>query len=87
MHNRFIILYSRCIRVIDLPLILFNTSRGIYAIPKETKHKSIFRSVKNETQSVPLLFLLLRFMTYAPSFIRDKLFLGKMQLNLDSYLK
>ena len=65
--------------VIDLYLVLFNTSRGIYSIPEESKY-----ATNNETQCVPLLFLSSRFIIYASSFILGKLFLGKTILNLDS---
>ena len=65
---------------------LFNTSSGIYSIPKE-KYTTAFLSISNETQCVPLLFLSLRFVTYSPSFILGKLFLEKTSLNLGSYLK
>ena len=70
--------------VIDLSLILFNTSRKIYSIPKESKYTAKFLSINNETQCVPLLFLSLRFMTYAPSFILGKLFLENTLLSLGS---
>ena len=60
-------------------MVLFNTSRRIYSIPKEWKY-----TTNNETQCVPLLFLSSRFITYASSFILGKLFLGKTILNLDS---
>ena len=70
------------LRVIDLSLILVNTSRGIYSIPKESKYIARFLSINNETQCVPLLYLSLRFMTFAPSFILGKLFLEKTPLNL-----
>ena len=43
----------------------------------------MFLSINNETQCVPLLFLLSRFITYAPSFILGKLFLEKTSLNLE----
>ena len=68
-------------------MILFNNSRGIYSIPKESKYTVTFLSINNETQCVLLLFLSLRFMTHASSFILGKLFLEKTSLNLDSYLK
>ena len=73
--------------VIDVSLILFNTSRGIYWIPKESEYTSVLLSVNNGTQCDPLLFLLSRFLTCAPSFILGKLFLQKTLLNLGSYLK
>ena len=49
--------------VIHLSLILFNTSRGIYYIPKELKYTAIFLSINNETQCVSLLLLSSRLMT------------------------
>ena len=61
--------------ITDLSLILFNTSKGIYLIPKESKDAAVFLSINNETQCVPLLFLLSRYITYAPSFVLGKLFL------------
>ena len=64
----------------DLSLILFNVSWGIYSVPKESKYTGAFLSVNDETQCVPSLFLSLRFMTYAASFILDKLFLEKIPL-------
>ena len=70
--------------VIDLSLILFNTSWGIYSIPKESKYTALFMSINDENQCVPLLFLSSKFMTYAPSFILGKLFLNKTPLNLGS---
>ena len=69
--------------VIDLSLILFNTSCGIYSIPKESKYTAVFLSINNATYCTPLLFLSSIFMTYPPSFILDKLFLEKTQLNLN----
>ena len=71
-------------RVINLSLILFNTSWGIYSIPKESKYTAKFLSINNEIQCAPLLFLSSGFMTYVPSFILGKLFLKKMPLNLGS---
>ena len=68
--------------VTDLSLILFHTSCGIFSIPKESKYTAVFLSINNET--FPLLFLPSRFMTYAPSFILDKLFLEETPLNLGS---
>ena len=62
--------------VIDLSWILFNTSWGIYSIPKESKYTALILSINNETQYVALLFLSSTFMTYAPSFIPGKLILG-----------
>ena len=69
--------------VVDLSLILFNASRGIYLVPKESKYTAVLLSINNETQCVSLLFLLSRFITYALSLILGKLFLEKMPLNLD----
>ena len=63
---------------------LFNTSRGIYSIPKESKYTAVFLLINNETQCVPLIFLTLSFMSYAPSFILGKFFLEKTPLNLGS---
>ena len=68
--------------VMDLPLTLFNTSCGIYSIPKESKYTATFLSINNEAQCVPLLCLSSRFMTYAPSFILGKLSLEKTPLDL-----
>ena len=68
----------------NLSLILFNTSGGIYSISKESKYTAVFLLINNETQCVTLLFLSLRLMIYAPSFILGKLFLEKKPLNLGS---
>ena len=38
--------------VIYLSLILFNTSWGIYSIPKEPKYTAKFLSINNETKCV-----------------------------------
>ena len=70
--------------VVDLSLILFNTSWGTYSIPKESKYTVVFLLINNETQCVSLLFLLSKFMTYVPSFILGKLSLEKTPLNLGS---
>ena len=63
---------------------MFNTSCGIYSIPKQSKYAVVSLSINNETQCVPLLILSSRFMAYAESFILDKLFLEKAPLNLGS---
>ena len=63
--------------VIDSSLTLLNTSCGIYSISKEFNSKAVLLSINNETQCVPLLCLSSRFMTYALSFILDKLSLEK----------
>ena len=63
--------------VINLSLIFFNTSWGIYSIPKESKYTAVLLSLNDKTQCI----------TVAPSFILDKLFPEKTPLNLDSYLK
>ena len=42
--------------------------------------------MNNETECVPLLSLSLRFIPYVPSFILEKLFLGKTPLNLTEIL-
>ena len=68
--------------VIDLSLILFDTSRGITSILRELKYTGAFLSINNETQRVSLLFLSSRFITYALTFSLGKLFLEKMLLNL-----
>ena len=63
---------------------MFNTSCGIYSIPKESKYTAVFLSINNETPYVPLLFWPSRFITYGASFILHKLFLEKTPLNLGS---
>ena len=63
---------------------MLNSSCRIYLIPKDPKYRAVFLSIKNGTQCVPLFFLSLGFITYAPSFILGKLFYDK---NLDSQLK
>ena len=70
--------------MIDLSLILLNTSHEIYSIPGKSKCTAVFLSKKNETQCVVLFCLLSRFMTYAPFFIPGKLSLEKIPLNLGS---
>ena len=71
--------------VIDLFLIAFNTSWGIHSILKEPDKGDRCNSVKtNETQYVPLLYLLSKFMIYTPSFVLGKLFLEKTPLNIGS---
>ena len=60
--------------IIDLSLILFSISRGLYSIPKESKYTALFLSIDNGTQWVPLL-LSTGVMTYALLFILGKLFL------------
>ena len=67
---------------IDLSLILFNISCGIYLIAKKLEYTAVSLSINNVKQCVPLLFLSSRFMTYAPSFILCKLSLEKNPLNL-----
>ena len=56
----------------------------ISCIPRESKYTAGFLSINNETQCIPLLFLLSRFMTYTPCYIIGKLFLEKTSLNLGS---
>ena len=73
--------------VIYFFLILFHTSCGIYSIPKESNYTAAFLSINSKNQCVLLLFLSLRFMTYAPSFVLGKLYLEKTPLNLGSKLK
>ena len=57
----------------NLSLILFNTSRGVYSIPK--------------TKCAPLFCFSSKFLIYAPSFLLLKLSLRKRSLNLSSWLK
>ena len=63
--------------VIDLALTLSNTSCGMYSIPEESKYTTLFLSMNTKTQCVFLIYLSLRFMTYAPSIILSKLSLKK----------
>ena len=65
-------------------LILFNTSCRIYSIPKESKYTAIFVSINNETQFIPLLWLLSRFMTCVPYSLLRKLTGEKAPVNLGS---
>ena len=44
--------------VIDLSLILLNTSWGIYSVFKESKYAAQFLFVNNETQYFPLIFII-----------------------------
>ena len=60
-HNRFIMLCSKYILSNWLIFDFFNTSRGIYSNPKESKYTAAFPSINNETQCVHLLFLSWRF--------------------------
>ena len=83
-HNRFIILYLNILWVIDLSLILFNTSLGLYTIPKDSNYMAKFLPINNETQCVPWLFLSSRLITYTSSFILGKLFIEKTLLNIGS---
>ena len=66
-QNSYITESSSCILnmlcVIDLSLILFNTSCRIYSIPKESKCTAVFLPINNETQCVPLLLLSSRSIT------------------------
>ena len=71
----------------DLSLILLNTSCEIYSIPSKLKYTTVFLSINNETQCIPLLCLSSKFLTYARSFIVGKLSFEKLPLNLASYLK
>ena len=68
--------------VIDLSLILFNISWGIYLISKESKYTAVLLLMNNETQCVNLLFLSSKFMTYDPSFVPGKFFPEKTPLNV-----
>ena len=87
-ENQHIIESSDCmpnmLSVIDLSLILFNTSFGIHSVPKKSKYTAVFLSINNETECVPFLCWSSRFMTYAPSIILGKLSLEKTPLNLGS---
>ena len=49
---------------------------------ERSKNKALFLSMNNETEYVPLLSLVSRFMIYAPSFILGKLSLEKNAINL-----
>ena len=58
--NPHIIESSSCILnmcVIDLSLVLLNTSCGLYSSPKESTYKALFLLINNETQCVLLLCL------------------------------
>ena len=68
--------------MIELSLILFKTSGGIYWIPKELKNTDTFLSKNNEIQCVPLVCFSSRFITFAASFISGKLSLEKTPLKL-----
>ena len=68
--------------VIDLSLILINTSCGIYSILRESKYIVVFLSVNNETQCAPILCLSSIFMINVSFFILVKLSLEKIPLNL-----
>ena len=68
--------------MIDLSLILFNTSWGLYSIPKESKCTAALLSVNNEAQCVTLLYLSSRYIVYPLSLILCKLSIEKTSLNL-----
>ena len=76
-HNRIIRSYSKYVGRYGLIPVLPNISYGICSMPKESKHTTIFLSMNNEAQCVPLLCLSSRFMIYAPFFILVKLSLEK----------
>ena len=61
-----------------------NTCYGIYSIPKKSKYTVVFLSINYKAQCVPLLFLSLRFITCAASFILGKFYLEKALVNLGS---
>ena len=46
-------------------------SCGIYSIPKESKYRTIFLSINNETQCVPLLCLSSRKYTIKPRLVTE----------------
>ena len=77
-------LYSKYIVSNDLSLIFFYTSRRIYSIPEESKYAAAFLSLNNEIHCVPLLFLSLICIAYAPYFFLGKSPLVKTSLNLGS---
>ena len=52
-------------------------------MPKKSTYTATFSLRNNKTKCVPLLCVSSRFMTYAPSFVLDKLSLEKKPLNLD----
>ena len=79
--------FLNILQVTDLPLILLNTSWGIYSIPKESKYRAMFPPINNKTQYVPLLLLSSRFITYAPYFTVSNFFFEKTPLNLGFWLK
>ena len=66
--------------VTDLSLILFNTSSGIYFIPKESNYTSLFLLINNETQCIHLLFLSSKSIAYASALIISKVFLEKKNI-------
>ena len=70
--------------VMNLSLILFNTSCGMYSILKRLKYTTVFLSINNETQCVPLLCLSSEFMTYLLPFNLGILSLEKTPLQLGS---
>ena len=72
--------------VMDLSLTFFNTSCGIYSIPKESKYADYFYQLIIKF-SVFLYFFVSGFIIFAPSFILDKLFHKKISFNLGLQLK
>ena len=70
--------------VINLYLILFRTSLGIYSITKYSTYTLSFLSITNEIQNVSLLCLPATFVTYAPSFTLGNISYEKSPLKLGS---
>ena len=85
-HNRTIRCTINMLWVMDLSVIMFNTSWQIYSIPKESKCTAVFLLTNNETQCFSLLCLSLRFMKSASSFILGKISLEKTSLILGSLI-
>ena len=68
----------------NLSLILFNTSCGMYSILKKLKYTAVFLSINNETQCVPLLCLSSEFIAYLLPFNLGILSLEKTPLQRGS---
>ena len=69
--------------VIDVSLILFTTSWGVYSIPNESKYTAKFISINNEIQCVSYYFYHLDLLNTLHN-VLGKLLFEKTPLNLGS---
>ena len=82
-HNRIINLYSKYIVCDRIFLFCLRLLQKYIQFQKD-QYTGGRLSVTNATQCFPLLYLSLRIMTHAPSFIESKLSFDKKPLNLGS---